>query len=565
ALAASTPIDCAASANLDQIHYRWRYDDGGETGPSDTTEVSATGSTATTGVGSYEALAGMSITPGAGDYLVWFSGTLMNSATGTQYVSLFLDGGQITHTEREITTEGSIPNSRFVTATHAFISGVTAGQAINVQWQTSAGTATMLERTLTVTKVNPADVTQITRTNLATETLTADTLIEGMTYTPGAGDYLVWFSGSNANTLNPSKNHVSLYVNNTQVVGTEREIDQEESLGNTFFPVATNARVISVGAGQAIEARWRVSAGTANMNARTLTIYKVNSGDNFAASTDTDDGPFTTGTYTQVNSMTLTPGAGDWLVWFSSSLVTDGTATDTVHVSLFSGGSQIAESEREIWIEGSIDMSPYQSYPVATHAYIPGVGASDAIEVRWMYTGAGNATMHERTLVVQRAPGAATFAAGEDSAISGLAVGTTRRIRFEVSNEGTSNSGEVSYQLQVAETATCSGGSYSAVPTDSSGHWQIVDSSNIIDGEATSNIVPGLFDEATAFVAGELKDAGNWTSYITLASDAFTEIEYAIQATSNSTPGANYCFRLYNRGAAILLDTYDAYAEASVP
>ena len=76
--------------------------------------------------------------------------------------------------------------------------------------------------------------------------------------------------------------------------------------------------------------------------------------------------------------------------------------------------------------------------------------------------------------------------------------------------------------------------------------------------------MPGLADEATTFVPGELKDTGNATSGITLAVDEFTEVEYSIQATGNSTPGGDYCFRLYDSTGASVLDTYDVYAEASV-
>ena len=553
--------------DVTQGHYRWRNDDGAESVGGDTTEVSATGSTTTTVVGSYEALSGMSITPGAGDYLVWFSGTLWNDVTGTQLVSLFLDAGQITHTEREITTESSIPQTRFVTATHAYIPGVTAGQAINVQWQTSAGVATMLEHTLTVMKVNAADVTQITRTNALSTGPATDTLIEDMTLTPGAGDYLIWFSGSTANTANPSKNHVSLYVNGSQVTGTEREIDQEASLGDTFFPVATHARVTGVGGGQAIDARWRVDTGNATMSARTLTVYKINPADNFQASTDTDDGPFSATSYTQVSSMTLTPGAGDYLVWFSSSLVPNGTGGDTFDVSLFSGGSQVLESEREVWVEGSIDTAPFQSYPVASHAYVTGVGAADDIEVRWRRaSGSGNATMHERTLVVQKIVivSGATFAAAEDTKLTGLAKSTIKRIRFGVSNEGTGTSGPVTYELQVAETATCSSGTYATVPTAAGGHWQVIDSTFINDGEATSDISPGLTNDATTFNSGELKDAGNTTGSITLDSDEFTEIEFSVQALAAATGGGDYCFRLYDATNTQVLDTYTVYAEVQL-
>ena len=331
--------------------------------------------------------------------------------------------------------------------------------------------------------------------------------------------------------------------------------------------MASHARVLSVGAGQAIEARWRVDAGMATMNARTLTVYKINPADNFQAQSDTDDGPFSGGTYTQVNSMTLTPGVGDYLVWFSSSVVTSGQSGDTFHVSLFSGGSQVLESAREIWNEGSIDISPFQSYPVATHAYITGVGATDDIEVRWVRTsGTGNATMHERTLAVQKivSGSGATFSIAQDTKLTGLAKSTIQRVRFGVSNEGTGTSGPVTYELQVAETATCSAGTYSTVPTAAGGHWQVFGSTFITDGEATSDISPGLTNDATTFVTGELKDTGNTTGSITLATDEFTEIEFSVQALAAATDGGDYCFRLYDAANTQVLDTYTVYAEVQL-
>ncbi|MHC4676907.1 MAG: hypothetical protein ACYTBZ_30860, partial [Planctomycetota bacterium] len=159
--------------------------------------------------------------------------------------------------------------------------------------------------------------------------------------------------------------------------------------------------------------------------------------------------------------------------------------------------------------------------------------------------------------------GGATWAADEDTSHS-FAKNTITRLRIEVSNEGGQSSGAVTYQLQVAETTDCSSGSYSAVPADASGHWQIVDSSYITDAESTSNIASGLTDEATTFVAGQLKDTGNTTGSITLGADEFTEIEYAVQATSNATDGGHYCFRLYDTTAGDTLDTYTQYAEASI-
>ena len=136
-------------------------------------------------------------------------------------------------------------------------------------------------------------------------------------------------------------------------------------------------------------------------------------------------------------------------------------------------------------------------------------------------------------------------------------------LRFGLSNEGGGTSGAIAYQLQVAETATCSSGSYTAIPTDTSGDWQIVDSSNLTDGAASTDS-SGVTNEATTFVAGEVKDAGNTTGSITLDGDEFTEIEFSIQATTNATDDANYCFRLYDSTNGAVLDTYTNYAEAVV-
>jgi hypothetical protein len=158
-----------------------------------------------------------------------------------------------------------------------------------------------------------------------------------------------------------------------------------------------------------------------------------------------------------------------------------------------------------------------------------------------------------------------SWAAGQDEKLEDLSKQTTIRIRFEVVNQGTTLAGTgATYQLQVAETATCGSGTYSAVPTGSTGHWKIADSANITDGQATTNLDPGLTDEGNTFVAGEEKDAGNTTGSITLDGDEFTEIEFAIQATANATTGGDYCFRLYNANGASTLDAYPAYAEVSI-
>ena len=104
----------------------------------------------------------------------------------------------------------------------------------------------------------------------------------------------------------------------------------------------------------------------------------------------------------------------------------------------------------------------------------------------------------------------------------GLDKNTTRRLRFGISNETAVSTGNVSYELQVAEGWNCWSYSYTAV--DSFADWSITASGYITSGEATSNINPGLTDEATTFVSGELRDDSDTTGAITLNSDEFTEI-----------------------------------------
>ena len=244
-------------------------------------------------------------------------------------------------------------------------------------------------------------------------------------------------------------------------------------------------------------------------------------------------------TATAPTMTTSTDGAMGIIAFFSDSLETFSNPTNGYGTEVEPGGRAQA------------------SY-IRTWASAGATGASSAdlsLSNDWL--------AHQFALKPAVSAGGATFAAAEDAQLIGLAKGAIRRVRFEVSNEG-GTSGAVTYRLEVAETATCAAGSYTAVPTDTSGHWQVIDSSFITDGEATTNVVSGLTDEATTFVPGESKDAGSTTGSITLNADEFTEIEFAVQATSIATNGGDYCFRLFNATLASVLDAYSVYAEVSL-
>ncbi|MFZ2303826.1 MAG: hypothetical protein WAV98_03515 [Minisyncoccia bacterium] len=157
----------------------------------------------------------------------------------------------------------------------------------------------------------------------------------------------------------------------------------------------------------------------------------------------------------------------------------------------------------------------------------------------------------------------ATFPVNQDTQHVSFPKDTKKRLRFEVSNEGASRGSAPVFTLEVAQTATCSGGTYTAVPNTYGSAWVIATSTNITDGEVTTNVASGLTDENATFVDGQAKDTGNTTTAITLNSNNFTEIEYGVLATSVATNGATYCFRLTNSGSTTGF-VYTQYAKAVI-
>jgi len=164
---------------------------------------------------------------------------------------------------------------------------------------------------------------------------------------------------------------------------------------------------------------------------------------------------------------------------------------------------------------------------------------------------------------------AASLTSGnEDTNLTGFAKSTTRRIRIEVSNEGTSTSASTQYRLEWGlKSTTCNAiGTWVNVDTASDA-WEMYNTGNLTDGDDTTNIAEstgGVTDENTTFLVDNnaVKDTSATTAGITLASTEFAELEYAIRATSSATDGATYCFRVTNAGTAIT--SYNAYPEATL-
>jgi hypothetical protein len=112
--------------------------------------VTANGDT-TTSSGSDVVVNGMTLTPGAGTYLVLFASDWSNSANnGTQFASCYANGVKVGASERQYarsTTSKRDGMSIICLAT------VADGQAIDIRWRVSGGTGTLGNRTFTLIKV----------------------------------------------------------------------------------------------------------------------------------------------------------------------------------------------------------------------------------------------------------------------------------------------------------------------------------------------------------------------------------------------------------------------------
>lgn len=187
----------------------------------------------------------------------------------------------------------------------------------------------------------------------------------------------------------------------------------------------------------------------------------------------------------------------------------------------------------------------------------------------WLYSffTASYDQIHYRWRADDNTEALATFPVNLDTQYASFPKNTVKRLRFEISNEGWTRGVAPAFRLEVAQTATCSSGTYVAVPVDYSGHWHIATSTQYTDGAVTTNVAGGLTDENRSFVAGQIKDTGNTTGAITLTSSDFTEIEFGVMALNAATNANPYCFRLTNSGAtsgAGYVFTYSQYAVASV-
>lgn len=113
---------------------------------------------------------------------------------------------------------------------------------------------------------------QATATADDTTTSLVDVVAAGMTLTPPAGTYLVWFSGSTEKD-DQSNAYESIYFNNIKVDSSE--VRSGFNLGGVTPIPFTSIAKVTVDGTQTIEGRWRVDGGTGTMHQRNLTALQV--------------------------------------------------------------------------------------------------------------------------------------------------------------------------------------------------------------------------------------------------------------------------------------------------
>lgn len=260
-------------------------------------------------------------------------------------------------------------------------------------------------------------------------------------------------------------------------------------------------------------------------------------------STDTDGFSSANGTSTFTGSVNITLTQA-MCVYVVADITTDAVSNDTVQFEITSATNDIIVSS------GSVAPS------------IP-------------TTQNGSTTLSGGELVVKHihwrndngSESGATSATGgtEDTALNDFDLSSPIRLRFGITNQGSTSSVPTRFRLEFSpKFTTCSANTvWTDVDAVADG-WDMYDSTNLTNGSDTTNIangIGGVTDENTTFLTpnGGVRDTESLTASTTLDTDEHVDLEYSITSTANALNNTTYCFRVSANGAD--LQGYDTYAE----
>jgi len=156
----------------------------------------------------------------------------------------------------------------------------------------------------------------------------------------------------------------------------------------------------------------------------------------------------------------------------------------------------------------------------------------------------------------------------EDTALTAIQQNVTRRLRFGVSNEGSSSTLATTLRLEYAPAvSTCDVATGWTDVGATSDDWDMSNSTFITDGANSTNIsnaIGGVTNENSVFLTpnGGLRDTSSQLGSLTFLPTNWTEMEFSIMPTILATEGNTYCFRLTDAGTP--LPAYTNYAKATV-
>lgn len=141
--------------------------------------------------------------------------------------------------------------------------------------------------------------------------------------------------------------------------------------------------------------------------------------------------------------------------------------------------------------------------------------------------------------------------------IPALQVNTPRRLRLQVSNEGSLSSAATTFRLEYGEAApNCTDTTSWTDVGATDDAWNMSLSANFVEGDNTTNISVangGVADENITFLTpnGGMREISSQTGSLTLSNTNFVELEYAIVASTTAVEGTTYCFRVTNAGTPL--------------
>ncbi len=159
----------------------------------------------------------------------------------------------------------------------------------------------------------------------------------------------------------------------------------------------------------------------------------------------------------------------------------------------------------------------------------------------------------------------------QDTLLANLATLTTKRLRVEITNSGGTRLAYAAQQFRLEYgllSSTCSAISSWTDVGAGGGDWDMANSTNLTDGNNTTNIatgIGGMTDANKTFLTSNaaIKDTSSQVASLSLPSDSFVELEYSLQATASATGGGTYCFRVTNTSSATNY-TYTIYPQVSI-